>query len=110
MREFLHPEITMVLSGFKGTVAGRDALLAGFVEFCTHARVLAYTESEEQIQMAGNIAVASLRFDMLYERPGYRERSTGRDVWVFQRDSGKWTAVWRTMIELEEVRQRHAGE
>lgn len=105
MSEHLHPGVTMVLPGFGGIVEGRDALLEGFAEFCANARVLEYRETDEQIQVVGNVAVASFRFIMEYERSTYRERSTGRDVWVFERAGGQWNAVWRTMLELEEKRE-----
>jgi len=103
----LYPDIVMKYPGFSGEVIGRDALLASFVEFCTNARVLEYQESNEQINVIGNCAVASFQFEMLYERTQYQERSKGRDLWVFQCISDTWVAVWRTMMELEEVRETH---
>jgi len=105
MSQYLYPDIVMKYPGFSGEVIGRDALLASFVEFCTNARVLEYQESNEQINVIGNCAVASFQFEMLYERTQYQERSKGRDLWVFQCISDKWVAVWRTMMELEEVRE-----
>ncbi len=105
MSQYLHPDIVMKYPGFSGEVAGRDALLASFVEFCTNAKILEYQESNEQINVVGNCAVASFQFEMLYERTKYQERSKGRDLWVFQCISDTWVAVWRTMMELEEVRE-----
>lgn len=84
---------------------GKGLLLAGFIEFCSNARVLEYKESDEQIQVIGDIAFASFRFDMLYERALYRERSTGRDIWAFKQSDGKWLAVWRMMVDLKEDRE-----
>jgi hypothetical protein len=105
MSLYLHPDIVMKFPGFSGEVAGRDALLASFVEFCTNARVLEYQESNEQVNIIGECAVVSFRFEMLYERAKYQERSKGRDLWVFQYISDEWVAVWRTMMELEEERE-----
>jgi ketosteroid isomerase-like protein len=105
MVPYLHPDVVMTMPGFTGSIAGRDKLIAGFEEFCANARVVEYTESDQIIEVIGNSAVVSFKFDMLYERPKYRERSQGRDLWLFQRDSGKWVAVWRTMIELSESRE-----
>jgi hypothetical protein len=105
MQLYLHPDIVMSLPGFSGTVVGRQRLIDSFIEFCTNARVLEYSESQEQIHVAGGIAIATFRFDMLYERSSYRERSTGRDLWVFDKSSGRWLAVWRTLLELQEDRQ-----
>ncbi len=101
----IHADVTTVFPGFSGAIRGRDNLLAGFVEFCQNARVLEYNESDEQIHIIHDVGVVSYRFDMLYERASYRERSTGRDIWVFERVDGKWTAVWRTMVDLQEQRQ-----
>ncbi len=105
MSAHLHPDIVMKFPGFSGEVAGREKFLSGFVEFCENARVIEYSETDEQITVVGDCAVASFRFDMLYERSAYRERSRGRDLWVFQRVSNKWLAVWRTMMDVEEVRE-----
>ncbi len=105
MSQHLHPAVVMKFPGFSGEVVGRDALLASFVEFCTNARVLEYRENNEQISVIGDCAVASFQFEMLYKRAKYQEQSKGRDLWVFQRISGKWLAVWRTMMELEEIRE-----
>ena len=107
MSQYLHPDIVMKFPGFSEEVVGRDALLASFVEFCTNARVLEYQESNEQINVIGDCAVVSFQFEMLYERAKYQERSKGRDLWVFHYISEKWIAVWRTMMELEEIRENH---
>jgi hypothetical protein len=110
MSPYLHADVTMVFPGFSGTVAGRDALVASYTEFCSKARVLEYSESDEQIQVIGNVAFLNFRFDMLYERASYRERSTGRDLWAFERTGEKWIAVWRTMFDLKEERDSRASD
>lgn len=108
MAPHIHPNIIMKLPGFSGEIVGREALLSGFAEFCINARVLEYLESNEQIDIIGDCAVVTFRFEMLYERLKYRERSTGRDLWMFHSLNGKWIAVWRTMLELEEVRDNRS--
>lgn len=108
MAEHLHPEIVMVFPGFKGTIRGREPLIAGFEEFSKNAKVIEYEESDERIDVIGDSAIATFRFNMLYERTAYRERSTGRDLWVFEHRNGRWVAVWRTMIELAEERSSFA--
>lgn len=105
MYEYLHPDITMALPGFKEKVVGRHTFLASFVEFCTNAQVIQYSESDESINVVGRVAIATTKFKMIYDRGQYRARSSGRDVWVFELTGDKWLAVWRTMIELEESRE-----
>ncbi len=104
MREYLHPDITIVPPGFRMSLHGRDVLVDSFEEFCRNARVLEYAEDDEHIDVAGDCAVATFHFRMLYERPTYREQSEGRDMWVFQRRDSRWTAVWRTVMELSAER------
>jgi hypothetical protein len=104
MYEYLHPEITMALPGFNQKVVGRHTFLASFVEFCANAQIVEYSESDENINVIDKVAVASFKFEMIYDRAAYRARSTGRDVWVFENVGDRWLAVWRTMIELQETK------
>jgi len=109
MLDHLHPEITMAFPGFKGAIRGRDAFVASYVEFCANARVIEYEESDENIDVIGDSAIATFRFRMLYERATYREDSAGRDLWVFRKQGDRWIAVWRTMMELAEERSPRSG-
>jgi ketosteroid isomerase-like protein len=98
----LHPSVIMVLPGFSGRIAGRDAFVAGFVDFCNSAELHEYGESELEVDITGDTAVASFAFDMVYKRSGTSYRATGRDVWVFARQEDSWLATWRAMLELAE--------
>ena len=104
MKSYLHPNIVMKLPGFSQDIKGRKALIDGFNEFCTNAQVLEYSESDEQINVIGNCAVVSFKFEMIYEREKYRDKSTGRDLWIFETQGKNWVAVWRTMLDVNEVR------
>jgi ketosteroid isomerase-like protein len=92
----------MVFPGFTGRAEGRETSIAGFTDFCKHAIVQEYKESDLQIDVIGDTAVASYTYGMVYERSGKRNRATGRDLWVFSKHEGVWLAVWRTMLDLAE--------
>ncbi len=98
----LHPAMVMVFPGFTGRGEGRAAIVAGFVDFCSNATVHSYREADAQIDVAGDTAVMSYTFEMVYERSGENYQATGRDVWVFTRHDGQWLGVWRTMLDLAE--------
>ncbi len=102
MAALIHPEITMVFPGFAGRAAGRDAFIAGFVDFCQNARVVSFHEHDHQVDLAADVAVASYGFEMIYERAGTAFQARGRDLWVFTRQAGEWLACWRTMLDLHE--------
>jgi len=98
----LHPDMTMVFPGFVGRAQGREAIVAGFADFCGNATVHEYREANHHVDVIGDTAVVSFTYEMLYERSGTRSRATGRDFWVFNRQEGEWIAVWRTMFDLAE--------
>jgi|RhiMethySRZTD1v2_1073278.scaffolds.fasta_scaffold277095_3 hypothetical protein len=102
MEASLHPDIVMALPGVAGRVQGRDALLAGFRDFCNNAKVHEFHDGEMRIDVAGRTAVVTIQYEMIYERSSTRYRATGRDLWVFERHGGSCLAVWRTMLDMQE--------
>jgi len=54
------------------------------------------------VDVVGDQAIASYDYRMTYRRDGRRYRASGRDLWVFARQDGRWRAVWRTMPDLSE--------
>ena len=99
----VHPDIVMAFPGFTGRIQGREEFLAGFRDFCQNARIHEFRDLDHQVDIAGDTAVITFRFDMIYERSGERYHSTGRDLWVFQKQGDAWIAIWRTMLDVEET-------
>ena len=97
-----HPDILMVFPNFSGRSKGSSAMVAGFKDFYENAQVHEYDESNFQIDVIGNSAIASFSFSMIYERDGSKYRSTGRDLWVFSKNDLEWKASWRTMLDIQE--------
>lgn len=102
VEEFLHADVVMVFPGFAGRSEGSAAMVAGFEDFCKNADVHEFEESDLQVDVAGDAAVASFAFEVTCERDGKTYRSTGRDLWVFTRDERGWLATWRTMLDVTE--------
>ncbi len=98
----LHPDIVMAFPDFTGRIQGREEFLAGFRDFCDNAKIHEFRDQDHQVDVAGDMAVVTFRYEMTYERSGERYYSTGRDLWVFQNQGSAWVAVWRTMLEMEE--------
>src|SRR5947207_11604078 len=86
----LHAEIVMVLPGFAERIQGRENFLAGFRDFFENARVHEFLEHDQHVDIADHTAVVTFRYGMVYERSGKRNRSTGRDLWVFQKQGNAW--------------------
>ncbi len=98
----LDDQVVMVFPGFEGRSAGRGALVAGYVDFATHADVHMYSERDHHVDVWGDTAVVGYRFEMVYSRDGDRFRSTGRDLFVLRRADDRWVATWRTMLDVQE--------
>ena len=98
----VHPEIVMAFPDFTGSIQGREDFLAGFRDFCQNATIQEFREQDHHVDVAGDTAVVTFRYEMVYARSGNRYRSTGRDLWVLQKQNGAWIAVWRTMLDMEE--------
>lgn len=99
----VHPEIVMAFPDFTGSVQGREAFLAGFHDFLDNASIHEFREHDYHTDVAGETAAVTFRYEMVYERSGTRYRATGRDLWVFQGQGETWIAVWRAMLEMQEV-------
>ena len=102
MEASIHPDIVMAIPGVPRRVQGRDALLAGFRDFCNNAKIDEFHDRDMQIDVAGRTAVVTIQYEMVYERSGERYRATGRDLWVFERHGDSCLAVWRTMLDMQE--------
>lgn len=102
LAQWIHPDVVTVFAGFNESIAGRDALLGGFRDFCQNATVHEFRERDYRTYVIGKTAIVHYTYEMLYERSGSTWRATGRDLWVFQKQDSGWQAVWRTMLNVEE--------
>jgi hypothetical protein len=53
---------------------------------------------EPDVDIFGDTAIAVYAWNMTYELSGLEYRESGHDVFVFNRDQGRWLAVWRVML------------
>jgi ketosteroid isomerase-like protein len=102
LRPLVHPEITLALPGFAGRIEGREEFLAGFRDFTENAKIHEFHARNHQVDVAGDTAVVTFQYEMVYQRSGKRWRSTGRDLWVFQKQDSEWIAGWRTLLDMDE--------
>ena len=90
----LHPAVVFVLPDFKGRAEGPKACVATFEEFLTAALVLRYEEEAPTVDVFGETAVATFRWEM----GGQRSEDTGRDIYVLVHVEGRWLIAWRTLV------------
>jgi hypothetical protein len=100
------PAIVCATPGFGERIRGREAYVEGHREFVQSATIHDFTEGNFEADVVRNTAVVTYRYEIDYERSGKRYESTGRDLYVLRLSKGRWLAIWRTMLEIEE---REAG-
>lgn len=84
--------------GFSGRIEGREACAQSYGHFMDNATVMHFETAEPAIDVWGDTALASYRFEIEYKAAGPVHRDAGRDVFLFVRQEGRWQAVWRTII------------
>jgi len=98
LANFFREDIVMINPDFSQRTEGREACVASYEGFCKEAAILDLKIGEPVIDVFNDTAIASYSWEIAYEMGGERFNDTGRDIFLFVREDGKWLAVWRTMI------------
>jgi ketosteroid isomerase-like protein len=98
LNAFFHDKIVMVSPTLQVLSQGREAGVSSYASFLKQAEVHKIKFSEPEIFLSGNTAVAGTSFDITWEAGGRKHEESGREVFVFSREEGRWLAVWRMML------------
>ena len=98
LKEHFHEDMVIVHPHFQGRSEGRQACVEGYEDFISRAEVRQYSETDFALDLWGDTAVVSYKFDISYVMKGKSYRESGHDLFVFTRLRGKWLALWRTLI------------
>lgn len=101
LKEYFHERIKIVSSDLKILGEGREACIKSYSDFTAQAKLQKYNESKPDIFVWGNTAVASYRYDVAWEMNGKFYDETGKDLFVFTYENGKWLAVWRQLFPVK---------
>lgn len=97
--EYLVNDVVFTAPSFSARVEGLRAAIDSFQSFVRNARVHAFQESEFQIDVFDDSAMATYRFDMTYEFGGASYEEAGREVWLFVRVD-RWRLAWRHQLPI----------
>jgi ketosteroid isomerase-like protein len=96
-------DIVFALPGFDGRLEGASAVVASYREFMERVTLTAYREESPAVDVWGDTAVVTCRWQMEWLAGGVPNAESGHDVFVFRRSPNtdsqatSWLAVWRTM-------------
>ncbi len=92
------PDMVMALPGLSGYLEGREACIESLRDFTAAARIDRYAESAHRVDVSGDTAVASYRWEMAWTRGGHGHAATGQDLFVLRREGARWLATWRMLL------------
>jgi hypothetical protein len=58
---------------------------------------------EPEVELCGDVAVATMPWSMRYEFGGRASTERGFDTYVFRRTDGRWQICWRSMMSAQEA-------
>jgi ketosteroid isomerase-like protein len=98
LAKWFHEDMVIVAPDLRTRFEGREACIRSYAEFLDRGVVDRFEEIEPHVDVFGDAAVATYRFDVTYEMGGQTLRDRGGDLFVLRRENGGWKAVWRTML------------
>jgi len=98
MEALFDKDVVMKGPGMKEFGRGREAVIQSYVQFMAQSRVVEYEESNQAIDVWGDVAAATYDWAMTYEQKGRTSSDKGHDMFVFRRQSTGWVAVLRLIL------------
>jgi len=94
LKDFFHEQMVAITPGDRLRRQGGQACIDGWAEFVAKTTKIHYwKELDPQIQVFGDCAVVTYYYDMSFDAGGTTVNATGRDMFVFVKENGKWWAV-----------------
>jgi uncharacterized protein (TIGR02246 family) len=91
-------DMVFALPASSARLDGAQAIVESYREFMDRVTLTEYREEDPSIDVWGDTAVVTYRWEMAWLAGNVPNREAGHDVFVFRRNPGApWRAVWRTM-------------
>jgi ketosteroid isomerase-like protein len=94
LKNYFHENMVAITPVDRQRREGRQACIDGWAQFVAGTtKIHHWKELDPQIQIYGETAVVTYYFDMSFDMAGKTIVSTGRDMFVFVKEGGRWWAV-----------------
>ena len=95
-----HPDAVIASPSGQTIAHGRGPIVQSYVDYCSAAKTEAFAESDFQVHVVGDTAMASYTFDVTYVLDGDTHTERGREILTLVRAEGGWQAIWRMQLPL----------
>lgn len=93
LAKFFHRDMVAITATDRSRLNGGAACIAGWKGFADAARIHRWEEVDPVIHVYGDSAVVAYYFDMSFDTGGQTINMSGRDMFFFVKEGGKWWAV-----------------
>lgn len=93
LAEYFHPDMVAVTPTDRHRLNGRKACIAAWKSFARATTIHHWREIDPVIHIHGDAAVVAYDFDIAFDMAGKSHRLTGRDLYFFVQEKGRWWAV-----------------
>lgn len=90
---YFHPRMIAVTATDRHRLTGAQTCIAGWRAFAQAARIHHWRELDPVVELYGEAAVVAYDFDLSCDLGGRTVHLTGRDLFFFVREAGRWWAV-----------------
>ena len=98
LHQYFHNDMVIVGPDQHPLSIGNQACIDSYRDFFDNAVIHDYKESDPVINIFGNTAIASYKFDINYDMKGKNYIEAGRDLFVIHKEEGKWLVLWRMLL------------
>ena len=100
LMDYFHDDMVIVTPDGKEQGRGKVVCIESYKGFSAMAIIKEFKDTDPAIVVYGNTAIASYTFKMTYEMNNESFNDMGRDIYVLNREKGKWLTVWRTIFPI----------
>ncbi len=93
LKQYFHENIVAITPTDRERLKGREASFGAWNKFVQSTKILEWKEIDPIVQVYGNAAVVTYNFEISYEIGRTTAYQSGRDMFVFVREQGRWWAV-----------------
>ncbi len=93
LREYFHQDVVAFTPMDGERLEGRDACISSWKVFSEYARTYSFEEYDVKIQVYENTAIVTGYYDMSYNLAGQTIYETGRNLYTFIKEEGKWWLI-----------------
>lgn len=98
LEKHFHSDMIIQGPGLQVSIKGNRNCIKHHEDFLTHTKVKSFKDSEYVVNVWGNTAVASYKFDIEFESDEETRKESGNELYAFLQEDSIWKVVWNTII------------